>query len=133
MESMLLPLKRYAEFSGRSRRSEYWMYFLFTIIVIVGLSMVEAVLGMGGMVGGIYGPLTTLYILATFVPNIAVGIRRLHDIDKSGWFLLLGLIPFVGGIILLVFFVMDGTRGANRFGPDPKDPAGAQSLKDVFG
>lgn len=75
-------------------------------------------LGMSGMVGGVYGPLTSLVILAAIVPSIAVGVRRLHDQDKSGWFMLLGLIPLVG-IVLLVFFCLEGTKGPNQYGPDP--------------
>ena len=120
MDWMTLPLKRYADFSGRSRRKEYWMYTLGIIIAVVVLSVVEGIIGIGGMVGGFYGPLTTILLLGTLVPSIAVGVRRLHDTDKSGWFMLLSFIPLVGGLILLVFFCLEGTRGANRFGEDPK-------------
>jgi uncharacterized membrane protein YhaH (DUF805 family) len=77
------------------------------------------------MVGGIYGPLTTILILGTIIPSIAVGIRRLHDTDKSGWWLLIALIPLIGGLVLLFFFVSDGTSGPNQYGPDPKDPGQA--------
>lgn len=124
MEWMLLPLKRFADFQGRSRRKEYWMYTLGIVIVAIVLSVIEGILGLSGMVGGVYGPLTTLLLLVTLVPSLAVGIRRLHDTDKSGWFMLLGLIPIVGGIVLLVFYCSEGTRGPNRFGPDPKTPDG---------
>jgi uncharacterized membrane protein YhaH (DUF805 family) len=130
MNWMLLPLKRYADFSGRSQRKEYWMFTLGMIIAEIVIMVVEGILGINRMVGGIYGPILTLFFLAIFVPSLAVSIRRLHDTDKSGWFLLLGLIPFVGAIILLVFFCTDGTSGANRFGSDPKASDG--NLGDVF-
>jgi uncharacterized membrane protein YhaH (DUF805 family) len=128
MEWMLMPLKRYADFSGRSRRKEYWMFLLGVVIAAIVLSIVEGVLGLSGMVGGVYGPLTLIFVLAIIVPSIAVQVRRFHDQDKSGWFVLLSLIPFVGGLIVLVFMFLEGTRGPNRFGPDPKDPAGVEAF-----
>jgi uncharacterized membrane protein YhaH (DUF805 family) len=128
MEWMLMPLKRYAEFSGRSRRKEYWMFVLGVIIAEIVLSIVERVLGLSGMVGGVYGPLILILLLALIVPSIAVVVRRLHDQDKSGWLVLLGLIPLIGGLILLVFMCLEGTKGPNRFGPDPKNPAGAEAF-----
>jgi len=103
MEWMTLPLKRYADFSGRSRRKEYWMFILGVFIAAIVISIIEGILGINQMVGGIYGPLTTLLFLAVIIPGIAVQVRRFHDQDKSGWFVLLGLIPFLGGIIVLVF------------------------------
>lgn len=126
MEWMMMPLKRYAEFSGRSRRKEYWMFVLGVIIAAVVLSIIEGIIGLSGMVGGVYGPLTLILILAVIVPSIAVQIRRFHDQDKSGWFLLLALIPFIGGLIVFVFMCLEGTKGPNRFGPDPKDPGSAE-------
>ncbi len=119
MEWATLPLKKYADFTGRSRRKEYWMFFLLVMVVAIVLSVVEGLLGLGGMVGGIYGPITTLFLLATLIPSISVGIRRLHDTDRSGWWILLAFVPLVG-IVLLVFFVLEGTRGPNQYGPDPK-------------
>lgn len=133
MEWMLLPLKRYAQFSGRARPKEYWMYVLFLFLCMIALSIVETMLGLGTsnrwayhhgwmMGAGAYhhgGPLIGLFWLGTLIPSIAVGVRRLHDTDRSGWWLLLWFIPFVGWIVLLVFLVMGGTRGPNRFGPDP--------------
>ncbi len=120
VEWMTMPLKRYAEFSGRSRRKEYWMFVLGVVIVTIVLSIIEGILGMAGMVGGVYGPLTTLFVLAILIPAIAVQVRRFHDQDKSGWFVLIGLIPLLGGLVVLVFMLLDGTKGENRFGPDPK-------------
>ena len=125
MEWMLMPLKRYADFSGRSRRKEYWMFVLGVFIAIIVLSIIEGMLGLSGMVGGVYGPLTTIVGLAVIIPGIAVQVRRFHDQDRSGWFVLLSLIPFIGGLAVLVFMFLEGTRGPNRFGPDPKDPANA--------
>ena len=126
MEWMLLPIKRYTDFSGRSRRKEYWMFLLGVVIVAIVLGIIEGILGLSGMVAGVYGPLTVIFLLGIIIPSIAVQIRRFHDQDKSGWFVLLGLIPFVGGLIVLVFMCLEGTKGPNRFGPDPKDPGGAE-------
>lgn len=126
MEWMLMPLRRYADFSGRSRRKEYWMFVLGVIIVAVVLGFIEGILGLSGMVGGVYGPLTLLLVLAIIVPSIAVQVRRFHDQDKSGWFVLLAFIPILGGLIVLVFMCLEGTKGPNRFGPDPKDPNSAE-------
>ncbi|WP_108810593.1 DUF805 domain-containing protein [Sphingorhabdus sp. Alg231-15] len=137
MEWMLMPLKRYAEFSGRSRRKEYWMFFLLNMIVLFGLAIVGGILGaftpsatgeMGlgsGLILGLFG----LYALAIFIPSLAVQVRRFHDQDKSGWFVLLGFIPYVGGIVVLVFMCLEGTKGKNRFGDDPKM---SDNVGDVF-
>lgn len=127
MEWMTLPLKRYADFQGRSRRKEYWMFILLIVVVAVVLSIVEGVLGLSGMVGGVYGPITTLFLLAIIIPSLAVQVRRFHDQDKSGWFVLIGLIPLIGGLIVLVFMCLEGTPGPNRFGDDPKG-----SSPDIF-
>lgn len=126
LEWMMLPLKRYTDFSGRSRRKEYWMFVLGIIIVAILLGIVEGIVGLSGMVAGVYGPLTTIFLLAIIIPSIAVQVRRFHDQDKSGWFVLLSLIPFVGGLIVLVFMCLEGTKGPNRFGPDPKDTASGE-------
>ncbi|MCB1044125.1 MAG: DUF805 domain-containing protein [Acidobacteria bacterium] len=106
-------IKKYAVFTGRARRKEYWMFVLFNIIIAFVLGFVE------GLVGG-PGALAMLYSLAVLIPGIAVGIRRLHDTDRSGWWLLIGLVPIVGGLILLYFMVIDGTPGSNQYGPNPK-------------
>lgn len=126
LEWMLMPLKRYADFSGRSRRKEYWLFVLGVLIAAIILSIVEGILGLSGMVAGAYGPLTLIFLLGIIVPSIAVQVRRFHDQDKSGWFVLLSLIPFVGSLIVLVFMCLDGTKGPNRFGPDPKNPAASE-------
>tara|TARA_R110000772_G_scaffold73387_3_gene160519 strand:+ start:4057 stop:4473 length:417 start_codon:yes stop_codon:yes gene_type:complete len=137
MEWMLMPLKRYADFSGRSRRKEYWMFVLFNILVMFGIGIIGAVLGgfapeesgemsLGGsLMFGLIG----IYALAIFIPALAVQVRRFHDQDKSGWFVLLGFIPYIGGLIVLVFMCLDGNKGENRFGPDPKMN---KNVGDVF-
>jgi len=152
MEWMLLPFKRYAEFSGRSRRMEFWMFGVFNMIVYAVLFGVmfglggglEALAGadpedptaiFGAMFGG-FGLLLVLWWLITFIPSLAVTVRRLHDRDMSGWWYLgiivLSMLPLIGivaSIGFLVLMFLEGTRGPNRFGPDPKDPTSA----DVFG
>lgn len=109
-------LKKYAVFEGRARRKEYWMFVLFHVIVSIALALLANV-------ASILGILYILYILATLVPAIAVTVRRLHDTDKSGWFVLIAFIPFVGGLILLVLNILEGTKGPNKFGADPKGEA----------
>lgn len=121
-----LPLKRYADFSGRSRRKEYWFFVLGVFIVAIILSIIEGAAGLSGMIAGAYGPLTALFFLGILVPSIAVQVRRFHDQDKSGWWVLIGLIPILGGLAVLVFMFLEGTRGPNRFGPDPKEETAAE-------
>lgn len=120
IDYMKLALSRYSDFSGRSRRMEYWMFVVLQIGVSIVTSIVDNILGMGGLVFGFYGPLTTLAVLALLLPGIAVGVRRLHDRDLTGWLLLLGFVPLIGGLILLVIFLLEGTKGPNKYGEDPK-------------
>jgi uncharacterized membrane protein YhaH (DUF805 family) len=144
MEWMLMPLKRYADFQGRSRRKEYWMYFLLVFGVTTVFQILTGVLGSFGASidpeTGIVTPgkgafivflVMVLFFVGTIVPSIAVVVRRLHDQDKSGWLALLSFIPIVGGIILLVFMCLPGTTGANQFGPDPIN-GGSADLKQTF-
>jgi uncharacterized membrane protein YhaH (DUF805 family) len=171
MNYMFLPLKRYADFSGRSRRLEFWLWTLFNWVVAGTLTILVMVAVFGSIADlanraaagefanyipndyassyvelngerydippdvflqtilgslGIPGILLCLYALATFIPNLAVSVRRLHDQDKSGWWILIALVPLIGGIWLLVLYCMEGTRGPNRFGPDPKGGGQAQ-------
>lgn len=114
--------EKYAGFSGRARRSEYWYFFLFTIIVGIVAGIIDGILGTQGKVGtlGLVGAITSLALL---VPGIAVGIRRLHDTGRSGLWLLIGLIPLVGPIVLIVFFVQD-SHADNQYGPNPKGALG---------
>jgi len=113
--------ENYANFEGRARREEYWMFTLFHIIIIAVLAFIS---GMLAETTDSPAALTIIgiYILATLVPSLAVTVRRLHDINKSGWTMLLQLIPYVGGIIMLVFTVKNGDVGSNQYGPDPKNP-----------
>jgi uncharacterized membrane protein YhaH (DUF805 family) len=115
---MIMPLKRYAEFQGRSRRKEYWLFALFSFLVSLVLMVIDLTLGTGAPGLGIFQAIWSLGVL---IPSIAVGVRRLHDTDRSGWWLLISFIPLIGAIVLIVFLVQDGTRGPNKFGPSPKD------------
>jgi len=116
---MFAALKKYAVFTGRARRKEYWLFVLLYIIALVVTTVIDAFTGTLDPMSGI-GILSGLVYLGFFVPGIAVIVRRLHDIDKSGWWALIMLVPLIGGIALLVFMCLDGTKGDNRFGPDPK-------------
>jgi uncharacterized membrane protein YhaH (DUF805 family) len=115
----LEALKKYAVFSGRARRKEYWYFVLFNIIVAIVLSLIDLLLGTFSSASNI-GLLSGIYGLAVIIPTLAVTVRRLHDIDRTGWWILINLIPLIGTIVLLVFEVTPGTPGSNRFGPDPK-------------
>ena len=114
-------LKKYAVFEGRARRKEYWMFFLFSVVIVTILTVIDEFMGLKFELGGEnLGFLSTLYYLGIAIPYLAVIVRRLHDTDRSGWWILISLIPLIGGIILLVFTILEGTKGDNRFGPDPK-------------
>ena len=106
MNYYLEVLKKYAVFSGRARRAEYWYFYLFNFIIGVLFAI--------GTLGGIYS-------LAVLIPSIAVTVRRLHDTNHSGWWLLISFIPFFGGIILLIFLLQDSQPGENQYGPNPKE------------
>ncbi len=122
--------KKFGQFEGRSRRSEYWFAELANFIIIMSwflintILMVTAALSDMETLGVILlmtnGPIIFIYYVITFVPFLALSVRRLHDIGKSGWFLLLNLIPLVGGIIIFVFSVTDSQLGPNEYGPNPK-------------
>jgi uncharacterized membrane protein YhaH (DUF805 family) len=105
MKWYLGVVKKYAVFTGRARRKEYWMFTLFNVIIGIGISLAETLLGGSGMI-------VNIYYLAVMLPSFAVGVRRMHDTDHRGWWLLLP-------IVNLFFAVTEGTRGDNRFGPDP--------------
>jgi uncharacterized membrane protein YhaH (DUF805 family) len=171
MEYMFLPLKRYAEFSGRSRRMEYWMWIVFQFLVGIAFWVLMMVVGGAALIGAgahspgavmaagggimIVGALWALFGLAMIIPGLAVAVRRLHDTNRSGWWILapiagyilvwigvgmaasgssMGsvlatvgmLVAAVLGLTVLVFMFLDGTQGPNRYGPDPKGRADAQ-------
>lgn len=106
--------KNYANFSGRARRKEYWMFVLFSVI----LGIITVIIDM--MIRGAF-IVTMIFSLAIFLPNLAVTVRRLHDTDKSGWWVLLQFIPYLGGIIILIFCLIDSTPGTNQYGENPKE------------
>lgn len=180
MRWMIMPLRRFADFRGRSQRVEFWMWVLFQSLVMAVLITLDNLLGLGGHFQsgaprggsalsygyGFYasgGLLSWIFFLLALVPNVAVQVRRLHDSDRSGWWFLLPIAPFLfsfalgavalaarsitmvllaglftllsfGAIIaIIVFMCLDGTRGENRFGPDPRDPDAGRDLSEVFG
>jgi uncharacterized membrane protein YhaH (DUF805 family) len=106
-------LKQYADFKGRARRTEYWMFVLFNIIFNIVTSVLDNILGLASIDGN--GPINLIYTLAILIPSIAVAVRRMHDLGKSGWFI---LIP----IYNLVLAATNGDAGENKYGPDPKNP-----------
>ena len=112
------PLKKYADFSGRAPRAEYWWFYLFMIILYCVAMILDGMSG-GGFGGTPYGLFTAILALGLIIPGLAVSVRRLHDTDRSGWWLLISFIPLIGAIVLLVFTVTQGTQGDNRFGSDP--------------
>ena len=119
MNWFLVVLKKYATFSGRAQRAEYWYFLLFSTLIVIALSVIDGMTGSYNEDSG-WGLLSGLYSLAVLLPSIAVGARRLHDTSRTGWWLLIGLIPVIGTIVLIVFFVLDSTPGDNAYGPNPK-------------
>jgi len=115
MQWYLGVLKKYAEFNGRARRMEYWMFTLFNIIIAVVLNSLVAVIG-----ESILMALPVLYSLFVFIPGIAVTVRRLHDTGRSGWWILIVFVPIIGGLVLLFFMIIEGEAGDNAYGPNPK-------------
>jgi len=109
MNWYLKVLKKYAIFSGRARRKEYWMFMLFNFIIGFALGIVE-----------VSSILVSLYSLAVLLPGMAVAVRRLHDTGRSGWWLLIGIVPIIGALVLLVFMVQDSQSDDNQYGPNPK-------------
>lgn len=123
----LLPLQRYFDFQGRSARTEYWLFWLVYLgINTVAYALDAAIFGTGDDMGIIRG----LAGLAILIPGFGVAVRRLHDIDRTGWWVLLVFASIIGWIVLLVFFCTDGTPGPNRFGSDPKNAE--SDLAEVF-
>jgi len=110
---------KYAQFSGRARRMEYWMFLVINVLVTIVLAIVDFTVGTFSATLGL-GLLGGLYSLAVLIPSIAVTVRRLHDTDRSGWWLLIGLVPVIGFFVLLVFMFLEGTSGDNRHGTSPK-------------
>jgi uncharacterized membrane protein YhaH (DUF805 family) len=110
---------KYAMFGGRARRKEYWYFVLFNLLASIILGVVDGITGTYSEDAGL-GLLGGIYALAVFIPSIAVAMRRLHDTGRSGWWLLLALIPILGFLVLLVFMLLDSEPGDNQYGPNPK-------------
>ena len=113
----------YTNFSGRARRKEYWMFVLVQTIVMIGLMILDSVLGLDFELQGIslgYGYLYLIGLIVHFIPSLAVLVRRLHDVGKSGWFYFIFLIPIIGVLWLLVLYCTEGQKQDNKWGPDPK-------------
>jgi uncharacterized membrane protein YhaH (DUF805 family) len=121
------PVEKYADFSGRAPRAEYWWYALGLIVAFIVLSIIESILGINRMVAGVYGPLTILLWLATLVPTIAVGVRRLHDTNRSGWWLLLPIVPYA------LAFALGGAAMARGGGADLGAGAGIAMIFLLIG
>lgn len=115
-------LKKYAVFSGRARRKEYWYFILFNGIICFVLGLIEGLAGIAPEMGEMgFSVLAGIYTLAVLLPSIGVSIRRLHDTGRSGWWLLIGLIPLIGAIIILIYMVPNSQEGTNQYGPSPKN------------
>ena len=113
----------YANFDGRARRSEFWYYNVMNMIIVISLEILIVALvaaTQSSIIGGIFGILILLYVLGTFIPSIAVLVRRLHDVGKSGWWYFIALVPIVGSIWLLVLMCTDSQPGSNEYGVNPK-------------
>ncbi|NCA70490.1 MAG: DUF805 domain-containing protein [Sphingobacteriia bacterium] len=123
MHWYLKALKQYATFQGRARRREFWTFTLINVVIIIALSILDMALGTVEPQSGL-GMLSAIFILAILLPSLGVQIRRLHDINKSGWWVLIGLVPMVGSLVLLVFSLIDSWPTQNQYGPSPK-PASA--------
>ncbi len=115
MNWYLEVLKKYAVFSGRARRREFWFFVLFNFIIMIILMIIAQAINSA--------ILSTIYSLAVLIPSIAVTVRRLHDTNRTGWWVLIGLIPVIGFIVLLIFTVQDSQEGENQHGPNPKGAA----------
>jgi uncharacterized membrane protein YhaH (DUF805 family) len=117
MNWYLAVLKKYTVFDGRASRTEFWMFALFNFIALIVISVLGAILaGKGSVIGS---ALMLLYALGTLLPNIGVAIRRLHDTGRSGWWILLAFVPFIGFVVLLVFYILESQPGDNEYGPSP--------------
>jgi uncharacterized membrane protein YhaH (DUF805 family) len=119
MNWYLEVLKKYAVFNGRARRKEYWYFTLLNIIISIALAVIDGITGSFSAAAGT-GLLGGLYTLGVLIPGIAVSVRRLHDTDRNGWWLLIALIPLIGAMVLLGFMVQDGKPGENQYGSNPK-------------
>jgi uncharacterized membrane protein YhaH (DUF805 family) len=120
-------LKKYAVFSGRARRKEYWMFTLWNLIFGFVIGFMQGFMGMA--VDSFWAWPAMLYTLAVLIPGIAVSVRRLHDTNRSGWWMFIAVVPIVGALALLWFMAQDGTPGNNNYGPNPKSPVGPSTYQ----
>lgn len=118
MNWYLAVINKYADFSGRARRKEYWMFFVINVLISFAIGIIGAVIG--GKDGLFTLSLPTLYSLFIFIPSLAVLVRRLHDTGRSGWWILISLVPFIGALVLFVFTILDSDPNSNSYGPNPK-------------
>ena len=121
MDWYMAVLKKYADFSGRARRREYWTFALINFLISMGLGAV-------GMFSNIVAVLSWLYVVGVLIPGLAVAWRRLHDTGRSGWWILIAFIPLIGAIVLLVFLFQDSAPGDNQYGPNPKLQAPVEAM-----
>jgi uncharacterized membrane protein YhaH (DUF805 family) len=119
MQWLKQVIAKYATFRGRARRREYWRYILYYVIAFVALVLVDMLTGTFNMESQL-GFLSGLFLLFMLIPSVAVAVRRLHDTERSGWWVLLALLPLIGQLVLLFFFIQEGDEGDNAYGPDPK-------------
>lgn len=134
MDLMLQPLRKYADFNGRARRSEYWLFALFVALVQMAAGILSWFVGGDLRRDAFATPASAVIALIYFgfclyilIPSLAVSFRRLHDTGRTAWWLLLGLIPILGQLVLLIFMILDGTPGDNRYGASPKGPASPEA------
>lgn len=120
MEWFKVAVRKYAVFTGRARRKEYWFFVLFYLLIVIGLRIIDNLLGLGsedfGLLSGLFG-------LAMLLPALGVAVRRMHDTGRSGWWVLVSFIPMIGWLIFIWFATRDGEPGENAYGPDPKRDA----------
>jgi uncharacterized membrane protein YhaH (DUF805 family) len=138
MNYYLSAFRNYAVFSGRSRRSEYWYFVLFNVIFAIAAMFLDKLLGTNFSIDTISGPVKLpygyfylVYLLVVLVPSLAVVVRRLHDVGKSGWFFLICLIPIIGSIWLLVLMCADSTSGPNQYGINPKGIGNYDEIDEI--
>jgi len=124
-EAISSGFRNYVGFSSRASRSEFWYWTLFTVLVSIVTSIIDLEVFDLEVLSSSVTPFSSIWGLATLLPSLAIGVRRLHDTDRSGWWWLLSFIPLIGIIVLIVFWCFEGTRGPNRFGPDPLGGLGA--------
>lgn len=119
MDWFVRALQKYTVLNGRAQRAEYWYFTLFYFLIFIALIILDVITGLYDEESG-YGLFSTIAMLALLVPSITVGVRRLHDTGRSGWWLLISLIPLAGALVLLYFLVLDSHPGENQYGPNPK-------------